>query len=278
MKKILPNQIISILEVLYFIFNNDTSNRFLPSYCIKKNGLDMTKKKNKIQKVTLNDTSLNLKFRLSDMGREWEYQVLSGILHEPTITKKIIKKLGPRTTFLDIGAATGYYTIIASKIIGESGEVISFEGDPKTFRRLSENIRLNNLRNVSLKNIYIGNNKEEQRLDNFLGKGNHPIFAKIDVEGEELNVLHGMEGLFKKGILEELIVEIHPYKLKDGGLQVFDFLKRKGGELELIFEEGRKEPYLSAKFTGENKPQKDLRKKYIKRIRKNNDKMGIKLF
>lgn len=49
---------------------------------------------------------------------------------------------------LNIGANAGLYTIIASKMVGPSGEVHAFEPSSKTFELLQKNIELNDCRNV----------------------------------------------------------------------------------------------------------------------------------
>ncbi len=44
---------------------------------------------------------------------------------EPTITKWIAERLKPGDCFVDVGANLGYYTLLASKIVGQSGEAWS---------------------------------------------------------------------------------------------------------------------------------------------------------
>jgi FkbM family methyltransferase len=43
-------------------------------------------------------------------------------------------------TVLDIGANVGYYSKLFSKLVGDQGQVISFEPHPMTFKVLSENV------------------------------------------------------------------------------------------------------------------------------------------
>ncbi len=51
--------------------------------------------------------------------------------------------------FLDIGANTGFYSILASKLVGEEGKVISFEPNPIMFKRYTFNLACNDVSNVS---------------------------------------------------------------------------------------------------------------------------------
>jgi len=58
--------------------------------------------------------------------------------------------LRPGDIFVDIGANIGLFTLIAAQRVGPTGRVYSFEPNPNTFQRLSDNIRLNNFTNISL--------------------------------------------------------------------------------------------------------------------------------
>jgi FkbM family methyltransferase len=55
--------------------------------------------------------------------------------------------------FIDIGSNIGLFSLLASKIVGNNGKVICFEPDPKTFKRLGENINLNDFKNIDSRNI-----------------------------------------------------------------------------------------------------------------------------
>ena len=57
--------------------------------------------------------------------------------------------LSPGKVFVDAGANFGIYTLLASKIVGEAGRVISFEPSSRVFPVLRRNIALNDFRNVS---------------------------------------------------------------------------------------------------------------------------------
>jgi len=56
--------------------------------------------------------------------------------------------LRPGDVFVDVGANIGLFSLIAAKWVGDSGEVYAFEPSGKTFQRLRENTKLNNLHNV----------------------------------------------------------------------------------------------------------------------------------
>jgi len=49
----------------------------------------------------------------------------------------------------DVAANFGYYSVMLARKKGAASHCFSFEPNPATFRALEENIRLNNLSNVS---------------------------------------------------------------------------------------------------------------------------------
>jgi FkbM family methyltransferase len=56
--------------------------------------------------------------------------------------------LSPGKVFIDVGANFGVYTLIASKLVGESGRVFAFEPTAQSFAILRQNIALNQFSNV----------------------------------------------------------------------------------------------------------------------------------
>jgi FkbM family methyltransferase len=174
-----------------------------------------------------------------------------------------INKLETGQSFLDIGANIGYYSLLASKKIGNSGRVYSFEPSSREFRRLLKNIEINNCTNIIPSNIALSDSNNEiyfsiaqghtglnsftiedesvyktpqiikaMKLDNYFNSENRKFqLAKIDVEGAELLVLKGMENILKGLTVQRMIIEITPrffksfrYKKED----IYDFLSGYG--------------------------------------------------
>ena len=81
-----------------------------------------------------------LTFHLNPEDRVMTPAMVRFGLWEPRETALIRGQLGPGDTFIDVGANFGYYTVIASKLVGEPGQVTAFEPDPVSFRLLGRNV------------------------------------------------------------------------------------------------------------------------------------------
>lgn len=133
--------------------------------------------------------------------------------------------------FIDIGANLGKYTVFMGKKLGEKGKVISIEPEIHTVAILKKNVEINHLKNVfvidkacSSKNgksvLYLEGTKysgglhslkkyphhvnktiiETETLDSIINrlKIKRVDLIKIDVEGNELEVLIGAKEILKK--------------------------------------------------------------------------------
>jgi FkbM family methyltransferase len=142
---------------------------------------------------------------------------------------------------VDIGAAFGIYTIIASKRIGANGKVIAIEAHPDSFDMLNRNVKLNKLTNVTCLNYAVYSRKMKVKiysnytimservrgekmkdkfvevnadtLDNLLQQGGishaEVNWIKIDVEGAELDVLKGAYNTLSNSKDIALLIEVH---------------------------------------------------------------------
>lgn len=61
--------------------------------------------------------------------------------YEAELVTFLRSMLDPGMVFVDVGANTGYFSIIAAALVGERGAVHSFEADPDCFSRLAGNAR-----------------------------------------------------------------------------------------------------------------------------------------
>jgi len=144
--------------------------------------------------------------------------------------------LRPADLFLDIGANVGTYTILAAGVAG--ARVVSFEPIPSTFRRLVDNVNINNLSAlVDLRNVGLGafagtlvfsaDRDAENHvlyaaelcgraatvvsvfsLDELMGEL-RPTMIKMDVEGFETEVIRGGDLTFGSPTLEVVLIELN---------------------------------------------------------------------
>ncbi|HWY53246.1 MAG TPA: FkbM family methyltransferase [Terriglobales bacterium] len=80
---------------------------------------------------------------------------------EPNLTSWIRRRLAPGDVFIDIGANIGYYSLLAAKLVGDSGKVVAVEALPAIFTMLQHNLKLNHVRNVRAINCAAWDAEEE---------------------------------------------------------------------------------------------------------------------
>lgn len=67
---------------------------------------------------------------------------------EPYVSAYIRQRLRPGDIFVDVGANIGYYSLLASQLVGNTGRVYAIEASPGIYGSLLQNIELNGCRNV----------------------------------------------------------------------------------------------------------------------------------
>lgn len=158
---------------------------------------------------------------------------------EPEVVECIQKHVTPGMTVLDIGAQSGFFSLLLSKRVGPAGKVIAFEPLPANFRILEENIRLNGLKNVTVRNEAVAERSGDMSfefprhepgliagpvlagdsqaiftvrgisLDDWLSANQFPVqFIKMDVEGAEVEVLRGALKMLDS-CHPDMLIELH---------------------------------------------------------------------
>jgi FkbM family methyltransferase len=195
-----------------------------------------------------------LKMFLHPKDKVITYRVMADGLWEENETHWVSQFVGEGDTFVDIGANVGYFTLVASRLVGENGHVYAFEPDPVAFSILQRNVRLNGLDNVTLEQKAVSN--EPGSIQLFLSeenKGNHQIyeteekrlaidveavplddyfrdydgdidFIKIDTQGAEGVIVQGMDEVLRANPQAVMAVEFWPTGLSGLGTDAADFL------------------------------------------------------
>ena len=83
---------------------------------------------------------------------------------EPHLTNWIQRRLRPGHIFIDVGANIGYFTLLASRLVGETGKVVAIEASLPTFEALNRNIERNRAYNVRTVNRAAWDKKERLRF------------------------------------------------------------------------------------------------------------------
>jgi|688.fasta_scaffold121032_2 FkbM family methyltransferase len=87
------------------------------------------------------------------------------------ITKAFMELVEEGMTVVEVGANVGYYTLLASSLVGETGKVYAFEATPNTFNNLFHTIDLNGFtERVTLVNKAVFNKSNEKFQLNTLEK------------------------------------------------------------------------------------------------------------
>ncbi|MEU0299703.1 FkbM family methyltransferase [Streptomyces sp. NPDC006175] len=97
------------------------------------------------QSVALSAAGIRLHTDTRDLIQRYIYTF--GVW-EPPLTKWLQRTLQPGDTFVDAGANIGYYSLLASRLVGTSGSVVAIEASPDFHTLLSANVALNRASNV----------------------------------------------------------------------------------------------------------------------------------
>ena len=204
--------------------------------------------------------------------RGCRWTLLSGIRfvrgdHEPKKTGAIIEALRPNDVFWDVGAHVGYFSVIASRIVGRDGAVVSVEPSPVNLAYLRRNLRLNRVDNARVYALALGSQETRLQLSTRSGRGTHkihhmgdtnvrvetvdtlisrgappPNLIKIDVEGFEIEVLRGSSSCLAVW-RPKLLLAVHSAELEreaherliEAGYSLQARLEQSKGDIELLY-------------------------------------------
>jgi FkbM family methyltransferase len=160
---------------------------------------------------------------------------------EVSVQEALRRLLGEGKVFCDIGANVGFFSLIGSRLVGDSGRVYAFEPAPGNAAAIRENIGLNGMHNAEVIESAVGAEPGREKLllvedlswshlesqgwhprtsttlevdvvtiDQLVAEGRirPPDVVKIDVEGSEIDVIHGMRETLTRH-KPTLVCELH---------------------------------------------------------------------
>jgi|GEM_PF-428021 len=196
-----------------------------------------------------------LSFRLHPTADPWVSGVIRrGDLFDPLILTALRTLLGPGDTLLDVGGNIGWFTVIGSRLVGPTGQVIAIEPEPANAALLAANLAGNDCRNVLLHQVAAGAEATTARLyldtenfgdhrmaiasartrwvdvdvrplDTLLDGGRQRVdLLKMDTQGSEVHALRGMRALLATNPAMRMVIEFWPHGLENCGSDAADLL------------------------------------------------------
>jgi FkbM family methyltransferase len=171
--------------------------------------------------------------------------------YEPGMRAVLELHLKPGGVFMDLGANEGYFSVIASALVGRKGTVIAVEPQSRLQNIIQANLTMNGCHNVRLMNAVISSKTEKVQLHLTpeANPGGSSLFRptryrlraeqvqsfsladcvdrtgiaicdlmKVDIEGSEYDVFFDAGDILKTGIIRHIALEIHNSILARRGL------------------------------------------------------------
>jgi FkbM family methyltransferase len=180
-------------------------------------------------------------------------------LYELTTARLIQRLLRPGGHFVDGGANLGYYSIMAARCVGPTGQVDAFEPEPTNRARLLANIERNRFTDrirvhdqalsdkAGTATIHFYEDDKHNhgasslfaepgaatrdtdvptaRMDEVLA-GCMPNLIKLDIEGAEPLAIAGMTGLLETDAPPAVIAEYNTEQARTAGFEPIEFVRR----------------------------------------------------
>ncbi len=139
--------------------------------------------------------------------------------YEPEVQGRIKSILKPGDHVLDIGANTGFYTLLSSRLVGRSGRVTAFEPLPRNIEFLRTHVRLNRLENVEIVEAAVSDASGKVRFksDTHASMGYVTTNGDLEVDSVSLDQLFQQKRLAPAKLLK-IDVEGEEYRVIKGAL------------------------------------------------------------
>ncbi|WP_328318784.1 FkbM family methyltransferase [Streptomyces sp. NBC_00388] len=202
---------------------------------------------------------------------------------EPHMTHWLRSRLRPGDTFVDVGANIGYFSVLASRLVGSAGRVVSVEASPVFHRRLLQHARLNACDNIRAVNTAVAdtrklltfvlassNNMGANSIVPYEGAAESTFdiealplaevlrpeeitaarVIKVDVEGAEGSVMRGLVPVLDRLRPDaEITVEVTPHRmarLGDSVEELLDTMRGRGYHVYRLANDYSPESYVAA--------------------------------
>ncbi len=198
-------------------------------------------------------------------------RILEHGTHEPDMVRALKEVLREGEVFVDLGANEGFFSMIASQIVGPRGRVFAIEPQERLWPVILQNVILNDATNVALVPFAVSDSPGEAEivvtpannsgaaslvaegspLSRFRPKRKVALRSldelsdrygfgsvgamKVDIEGFELNALRSAGNLLKSKAIRNILIEIHPAHLAalhQSAEDVIGLLKQHGYSVE----------------------------------------------
>jgi FkbM family methyltransferase len=128
--------------------------------------------------------------------------------HLPEAVTSVIWRTGH---YVDIGAHFGYFTLLASRLVGSEGKVVAVEAMPSTFALLKENVVRNGLENVQLHNCAAFSKDTTLQFKEF-----GVVHSSLNTAFSPRGVLEGQPAQFREIAVAAVPVDrlLEPYRRK----------------------------------------------------------------
>lgn len=191
-------------------------------------------------------------------GKKWHLATRSRFYlgkFEPDQTSLFEQTVKEGDVVYDVGGHVGYYTLLGSMLVGDSGHVVCFEPAPVNLHYLCRHLALNACSNVTVMETCVADRSGECRfrtagtvsgsieedgdlttrmvsLDDLLAAGAipEPDCIKMDIEGAEYMALQGAQSLIASA-RPTIFLSIHGDEVRE---ECFEFLRAHNYELRSI--------------------------------------------
>jgi len=171
--------------------------------------------------------------------------------YEPHMAVTLSQYLSAGGVFIDLGANEGYFSVLASRLVGPKGTVIAVEPQSRLQSVIQENLALNQCCNVRLIKCVVSDVtcRKTLSLAPSVNTGSSSLFRptkyslptedvqsfslgdllprigvescdlmKVDIEGAEYDVFMSATEILKKGTIRHIALEFHDSILRKRGL------------------------------------------------------------